>query len=395
MSNNSTLIPIWVFVFVSSLFIPFLLYGQNTNRMQIAVMSLEEGSKSGSDILVILNNRLRSELVNTGRFDVMERSRMDEILKEHGFQQTGLCDDNECIIKVGNMLGVNRMVISDFGKIGNMYSVSARIVDIESGKILLSRSEDCECPIEDVLTKSMRNLAFKLAGLNQEHPIATPGSVTAKLSVSGTPTGATITLGNRIIGDMPLKDLIVSWGQYNLGIKHSGYENAKYIVKLAPAETKMLRINLIPKKKLKAVFRSVIFPGFGQKYAEKSGRAILYPILELAAIGGIIWADDKVGTEVKRYKGYKHNYTYAITEDEIDLSRNGMDKAYKSAVSARDQRTLMIGAAAGIWIWNVLDAAIWGPNVNTRKQIGHHSVTPKFYCCDESGNAQLKVSFQF
>ena len=42
-----------------------------------------------------LTDRLRDEMFNTGIYIVLERGKMDEVLKEQGFQQTG-CTTSEC-----------------------------------------------------------------------------------------------------------------------------------------------------------------------------------------------------------------------------------------------------------------------------------------------------------
>ena len=389
-------ISVLVCTFILAIIIGFPVFGQNANRVQIAVMSLETSGFDASAV-IILTDRLRSELMNTGKFDVMERSRMDELLKEQGFQQTGLCNNNECIVEVGNILGVRRMVISSFGRVGKMYSISARIVDIQNGRILISKSEDCECPIEEVLTKSIRNLAYKLAGIiipQQTASVPIPNK--AKLSISGNPVGAKITLDNKNIGIMPIKNVIVSLGQYNLDIKLSGYEDGKYWVKFAAAENKVLRINLTLKSKPKAMLRSLVFPGLGQKYSEHTVRAIIFPLLELAAIGGAVWANNEFTNAANLYTQSKQDYINAITEDEINLSRTEMDKKYKTATAKRDQRTLIIGAAAGIWIWNVIDTAIWGPKIKVKNKYSHSSLlNSNLYYCDEIGLAKIELSYPF
>src|SRR4030042_5339882 len=75
----------------------------------IAVMELN-GNGISQNELVGFSNRLRVELFNTDRFNVIERSKMDEILKEQGFQQTG-CFNTECAIEAGKLIGVNKIVV--------------------------------------------------------------------------------------------------------------------------------------------------------------------------------------------------------------------------------------------------------------------------------------------
>jgi len=100
----------------------------------IAVLEFEGDGVSQSETRT-LTNRLRDEVFKTGVYIVLERGEMDEVLKEQGFQQTG-CVTSECAVEVGNMLGVQQMIGGSIGKVGTVYTVSARIFDVQTGKIL-------------------------------------------------------------------------------------------------------------------------------------------------------------------------------------------------------------------------------------------------------------------
>ncbi|MBN1999214.1 PEGA domain-containing protein [candidate division KSB1 bacterium] len=208
------------------------LYSQIGGRTQVAVMNLDA---SGIDqaAIIALSDRLRSELLNTGRFDVMERDRMDEILKEQGFQQTGACTSTECVVEVGQMLGVERMIAGSVGKVGRIYTVSARMIDIETGRIMLSKTEDCECPIEKVLTTSIRNIALKLAGLAPGQVLAgepLPMVVEGKgnFYLKSEPGGAAVYIDNKKIeGVTPLMVEGVQAGMHIIRMEtdqHTGSE---------------------------------------------------------------------------------------------------------------------------------------------------------------------------
>ena len=54
-----------------------------------------------SQVSLALSNRLGSELYQSGYFIVLERQKMQEILKEQGFQLSG-CTSNECVVEMEN-----------------------------------------------------------------------------------------------------------------------------------------------------------------------------------------------------------------------------------------------------------------------------------------------------
>lgn len=62
-------------VYILLLFAYSISMGQIGGRTQVAVMALDASGIDQSAIIA-LTDRLRSELINTGRFDVMERCRM-------------------------------------------------------------------------------------------------------------------------------------------------------------------------------------------------------------------------------------------------------------------------------------------------------------------------------
>ena len=133
----------------------------------IAVLDFDGDGVSQSETRT-LTNRLRDEMFKTGAYIVLERGKMDEVLKEQGFQQTG-CVTSECAVEVGNMLGVQQMIGGSIGKVGNMYTVSARIIDVETGKVLKSANCDHIGAIERLLIEGMNKVALKLLDIQNDN----------------------------------------------------------------------------------------------------------------------------------------------------------------------------------------------------------------------------------
>lgn len=75
---------------------------------------------------------IRTELINTGRYTVIERSQMKEILKEQGFQQTG-CTDVNCAVQMGKLLSAKKMLVGSIMKMGTRFIITGRVVDVEKG----------------------------------------------------------------------------------------------------------------------------------------------------------------------------------------------------------------------------------------------------------------------
>jgi len=123
----------------------------------IAVIDFDARNISVGEV-VTLTDRFRDELIKTNQFTVIERGKMEEVLKEQGFQQTG-CVSDECVVEVGQLIGVEQMVGGSIGKVGNIYSVSARIIEVASGKIIKVTTYDFEGNISNLLTVGMKEVA--------------------------------------------------------------------------------------------------------------------------------------------------------------------------------------------------------------------------------------------
>ena len=82
-----------------------LLNGQD--KKTLAVLDLEAIGISKTEARA-LTERLRSELVGTQRFTILERGKMDKIINEMGFQLSGYTS-SECIVEAGQILGVQLM----------------------------------------------------------------------------------------------------------------------------------------------------------------------------------------------------------------------------------------------------------------------------------------------
>ncbi len=127
------------------LFFVFLIYGE---KQTLAVM--EFGGSITKSESSVLTDKLINIMIQKGDYKLVERSMMEEILKEQGFQQSG-CTDQECAITIGQLLGVQKMCMGSIGKIGSAYSITLRIVNVATAEIQKTASYDFKGSIEDVL----------------------------------------------------------------------------------------------------------------------------------------------------------------------------------------------------------------------------------------------------
>jgi len=129
--------------------------------MLIAVLELDVNDVGAGEARAIAE-RLRVKLSEQAVFEVVERNRMQSILEEQGFQFSGACDTDECVVQVGRILGVRKVVAGSVSKVGTLYSLQVRIVDVESARIEHVAYRDVN-GIEEVLTRATNEVADELA----------------------------------------------------------------------------------------------------------------------------------------------------------------------------------------------------------------------------------------
>lgn len=166
--------PVLVILF---LFCCLSAYSEENSQYDIAVNDLK--GELGSRQLQVISDRLRSELMKTGLFRVMERNEMASILKEQGFQMTGACDENSCIVEAGQLLGVSHMVFGSIGKIGSIYTMNLRMINVQTGQITATAISDCQCSLEMVLTATTADGSEKLARalISKKHTVISLESI--------------------------------------------------------------------------------------------------------------------------------------------------------------------------------------------------------------------------
>lgn len=130
-------------------------------RLNIAVVELEAYGISETEVQA-LTNRLRVELFQTGRFSVVERDQMRTILEEQDFQQTG-CTTNECLVEVGQLLNVQQIIAGSISKVGDVFSIEVRVIEVLTGEIVNAAIVDVMGTISDVLTEGIGRAATRLA----------------------------------------------------------------------------------------------------------------------------------------------------------------------------------------------------------------------------------------
>ncbi len=120
----------------------------------------ERGDLGIQDAGAIVGEWLTTSLNKTGAFEVYERLSLSTLMEEHKLGMTGLLDD-ETIAEIGRIRGVDAIITGSVIKFGDINSVTAKVIDVETAKII--KSSDIKVTDINEISSGIDELARELA----------------------------------------------------------------------------------------------------------------------------------------------------------------------------------------------------------------------------------------
>ena len=365
-----------------------------------------------------LTDRFRSKAVADGTYRIMERGAMDEILDEQKFQDSG-CTSDECIVEMGQFLGVQFMLGATVGRVGDTFAISMRMISVESGEIIKTANFDITGKIDRLLTEGI-NEAVKLIFGSMKKPDASvtitsnprgallqmggeaigktplePKDLKAEtsyqltfsldqyrtydttivlvegrnprvtvpliretgtLNIAGTPENARVYLGKETLGALPLLSYSYPTGDYELKVKKPGFQNFSQSISIETDQLLPIQVQLLPKSKGKAVFFSTLLPGSGQLYQGYKGRGYLF-LLSALATGYLAYDDFGSFTESQTFYEEKSDiYNSNLTQPNLlPGQKQKMLDAFDTMKDHEKTFLMKAGLLGGIWTLNLLE----------------------------------------
>jgi WD40 repeat protein len=105
-------------------------------KIKVAVVDFQEnGTFDVKDVGKIVAEWFTTALVTTGRFDVIERRLLQQLLEEQKMGMTGLIDPRSAS-KLGKVLGVKTVVSGTVQSYDGIYEINVRLLNVETGSII-------------------------------------------------------------------------------------------------------------------------------------------------------------------------------------------------------------------------------------------------------------------
>jgi tetratricopeptide (TPR) repeat protein len=143
-----------------------MLLGQKTiklvgERMNIAVFPFENKGAS-RDLGEIILDKMITVLYNQGRFEMMERDKLNRVLEEQTLGQAGVIDAASAA-SIGKGIGVDAIVLGSVAASSSgALSIDARVIDTESAAIIVAQDIFTGSSDAQSVKNAVENLAKKI-----------------------------------------------------------------------------------------------------------------------------------------------------------------------------------------------------------------------------------------
>jgi hypothetical protein len=292
-------------------------------------------------------------MANTDRVQLVDRATMWDVLSEQGYTATE-CTSDECAAEVGAILGVELMVNGSIGKIGNTYTIDAKMFSVATGATERSKNVTHEGDIEGLLVE-MQILAWEIVGL--EAPTTQAISETLTLTDSVAKAVATT---QAISETLTLTDTTTKAASTTQAISET--------LTLTDTTTKAASTSQAPKTQVGALVRGIAFPGLGHLYSNERKWAYLWMGAE-AVMGALIYstfsAHQSATTDWNNYQQLYRNERDVVLIVEHKQNR---DNSMADIEAANGQLALLAGIASSVWIANAVHAYLVGPGSEKKKK---------------------------
>ncbi|HOD65910.1 MAG TPA: DUF5683 domain-containing protein [candidate division Zixibacteria bacterium] len=212
-------------------------------------------------------------------------------------------------------------------------------------------------------------------------PVAAQADSDPGVIVRTDPPGCLVTLRGEIqasgVAPVHFRQLLI--GDYRLKVERPGWETYSSRLVLDPTKQVAVDVNLSRKTRFKGAVRSLVIPGWGQRYADKDLKAGVSFGMALASGAAFLLADDEFDYRHGVYNEEKRKYLALPKDAPAEVQQamfNSVKTAHEKAVDAENVRRATIGAAIGVWALSLLDAVLFFPSEQGTFSIKGVAVAP-------------------
>lgn len=227
-----------------------------------------------------------------------------------------------------------------------------------------------------------RTLTAILLGLCVPLLLQAQEGASGGLTVTTSPPGAQVALDGdaSVTAITPTTFLQTLIGDYRVTVQRYGYEKYTTHVNLDPSKQMSLQITLTPKTRLKAAARSLFIPGWGQRYTEQKGKAVLFNFLAAGSVAAYFIVNEHFNDKYDLFVSWRNAYDSAAASgasyQQLQALQQSLSDAQRTAYDAETVRRVTIGTVVGVWTLNLIDALFFFPQDHGTFTVKGVGITP-------------------
>ncbi len=202
------------------------------------------------------------------------------------------------------------------------------------------------------------------------------------LTIVTDPPGAEVALAGEasLAGVSPVTFGYLLIGEYHLTISKPGFESYSTTLIVDPSRSQQVDVTLTAKTAAKATLRSILIPGWGQKYSGQKAKSLV--------LGGLFF-----GTAIYMYKKHRDvldlrdEFDNRLAEYDRSVAAGGgiteqerlyheLSVSQQTTYDAEGDRKTAAIVTMGIWGLNVIDAIFFTPTERATFSIKGLTITP-------------------
>lgn len=230
-----------------AIFAAFSAFGQGSGpatgeTVGVAFVGFDSGDISESGRL-ILSDLVRREISIAPGFALVDRGNVELLLEEQELRLSEAFDAADPV-RVGELTGAGSYIVGRIGLLGTLYIISLRMIDVETGQVTRTVTEEFIGPLED-LRKPVRIAAQKILGV--------PGIEVNQgefISIETDPPGVGVYVNGLFEGNGPVVIRVPKPGKYDVKLATDGYKPWSQTVNVEKNATFFLKARLIRQERI-------------------------------------------------------------------------------------------------------------------------------------------------
>lgn len=110
-------------------------------KLTVAILDFQvlSGNKADAFLSESAASDLQKALLESGKFQPVERQKIEKAIEELAFSQSNLADESKSI-ELGKFLGARFLVMGSIIKVGSDTKINCRMIETETTKIIMAES---------------------------------------------------------------------------------------------------------------------------------------------------------------------------------------------------------------------------------------------------------------